>query len=192
RGRLRPSTDHGPGGIPGSRRDREGHGDVHARGVSQAEGTDPAVVTRNANEGVWGKRNGSPNSNESVWGGAGSAPPNCVVSRLARCPSSESPDVLLQKVHGSVTGEASAGRVIRRALVATEPVARALIDVHRHLGLGHPDLVPVLLGNGLVGLAEVQEHRTLRLLVGELRHGATVVPDGRGDTGYARGPPPRQ
>src|SRR5215813_2257320 len=126
--------------------------------------------------------------------GRGRNGPSQLYGRLASAlwRRAESPDVLLQEVHRAFAGEASAGRVIRRTLVAAEPVARALIDVHRHLGLGRPDLVPVLLGNGLVGLAEVQEHRTLRLLVGELRHGATVVPDGRGDTGYARGRQPRQ
>src|SRR5262249_60240994 len=75
RRRFWPSAHHGSGGIPRPRRDREGYGDGLARGVSEAEGTHGAVVTRNVNEGGWGKRNGSPNVKQSVWGGALSAPP---------------------------------------------------------------------------------------------------------------------
>src|SRR5262245_25254851 len=139
------------------------------------------------------------------FGGSGTGPPTSVnrfgrgrfgpsqlYGRMASAlsPSVESPHVLLQKLHGAFPREARAGRVKRGALVATEAVASTLIDVHRHLGLGGPDRVPVVLGDGLVGLAEVQQHRTLRRLVGELGHGTAVVAAGGGAAGHARGREP--
>src|SRR6266566_2059389 len=68
--------------------------------------------------------------------------------------------------------------VERAALVAREAVARR-VHVLLEVRVVLLDLLPVLLGDGRVGLAPVEDHRTLRLLRRRVADAAAVVRDGR-------------
>src|SRR3989442_1641908 len=88
------------------------------------------------------------------------------------------PDVLLEELDRALAGLVRARLVERAALVAREAVARrvhVLLEVRVIL----LDLLPVLLGDGRVGLAPVEDHRTLRLLRRRVADAAAVVRDRR-------------
>src|SRR5437899_150260 len=100
------------------------------------------------------------------------------------------PDVLLEELDRALARLIRAGLVERGALVARKAVARG-IDVLREVRvLLH--LLPVLLGDRRVGLAPLEDDRTLRLLgrrVGdaaavERDRGGHAVDAGRGQPGH--------
>src|SRR5512145_2539702 len=99
------------------------------------------------------------------------------------------PHVFAEELQRALAGQARAGLVEGRPLVAAEAVA-SRIDVHRQRGLGGSDAIPVLLGDRGVGLAEVQQDGTARRLLGEVRDSSAVVADGGADAVHAGGGQP--
>src|SRR5207245_820611 len=87
------------------------------------------------------------------------------------------PDVLLEELDRALAGLVRARLVERAALVAREAVARR-VHVLLEVRVVLLDLLPVLLGDGRVGLAPVEDHRTLRLLRRRVADAAAVVRDG--------------
>src|SRR5215470_111024 len=90
-------------------------------------------------------------------------------------------EVLRQELHRSRARERRAGRVIGATLVAVEAVSRRRIDVERQLGVRGADLRVVIRRDGLVRLAEVEQHGAARLLGGRLGDATAVVAHGTGD-----------
>src|SRR2546430_12427908 len=88
------------------------------------------------------------------------------------------PDVLLEELDRALAGLVRARLVERAALVAREAVARR-VHVLLEVRVVLLDLLPVLLGDGRVGLAPVEDHRTLRLLLRLVADAAAVVCGGR-------------
>src|SRR6266446_3835029 len=88
------------------------------------------------------------------------------------------PDVLLEELDRALAGLVRARLVERAALVAREAVARR-VHVLLEVRVVLLDLLPVLLGDGRVGLAPVEDHRTLRLLRRRVADAAAVVRDVR-------------
>src|SRR5438552_15974488 len=101
------------------------------------------------------------------------------------------PGVVLEELDGALAGLVRARLVERAALVAREAVARR-VHVLLEVRVVLLDLLPVLLGDGRVGLAPVEDHRTLRLLRRRVADAAAVVRDGRRHAVDRRcGPPGR-
>src|SRR5690348_5742829 len=72
---------------------------------------------------------------------------------------------LREEFEGAVEGELGAFGVEAAALVAGEAVAR-LVDVDRHVRSRLPHLLDIAHGDALIGLAEMEQHRRVRLFVG--------------------------
>src|SRR5207249_2794196 len=105
-----------------------------------------------------------------------------------RAPAAQAPrlaEVAPNEVERAAPREDGARLVIARPLVTVEAVPRR-VDVHRQRRVRRTDLRVVLLRDGLVRLAEVEEHRAARRLVRRVRNAATVVADGAGDGVDAR------
>src|SRR5216683_2271634 len=117
------------------------------------------------------------------------APHPCPLPRGER---DEELDVLRQELRSARPRQLGAGLVIAAALVAAEPVPGSGIDVHGQVGLRGPDARVVLGRDGLVRLAEMEEHGTARRLRGGVGHAAPVVADGGPDPVDARGSQPGQ
>src|SRR5437588_12096759 len=92
----------------------------------------------------------------------------------------------LQSVERAAPRERRARLVVAPALVAVEPVARR-VDVHRKRRVGRLDPLVVLLRDGLVGLAEVEDDRALRALLRGVGDAATVIAARAGDAVAPRG-----
>src|SRR5213593_1674313 len=100
------------------------------------------------------------------------------------------PDVLLQELDRALHRLVGARLVVRGALVAVQAVA-GRVDVLLEVRVLLLDLLPVLLRDGGIGLAPVEDHRGLRLLRRGVRDAAAVVRDRGGDAVDPRGREPR-
>src|SRR2546426_10602335 len=115
------------------------------------------------------------------------APHPCPLPRGER---DEELDTLRQELRSARPRQLGAGLMIAPALVAAEPVPGGRIDVHGQVGLRGPDARVVLGRDGLVRLAEMEEHGTARRLRGGVGHAAAVVADGGPDAVHSSGGPP--
>src|SRR6185295_3650771 len=105
-------------------------------------------------------------------------------------PSARLADVLAEELDGALAGLTRARLVEGAALVAAEAVA-GRVDVHRDLRVLSRDAIPVVLGDRLVGLAEMEHHRALGLLAGGVGHAAAVERRRGGHAVDPRGGQPR-
>src|SRR5690606_21143369 len=85
-------------------------------------------------------------------------------TRARRRPAATaSAQCLVQEGEGPALRQRRAVLAVARPLVAAEAVARAGIHEHFHLGPRLPDDLDVGQGNGLVGFAEMELNRAVRL-----------------------------
>src|SRR6202034_4100046 len=110
---------------------------------------------------------------------------NCIAASLRGggrlAAAAAAPEMPGEKLAGTLGGKRGSLRVVARALVAVEAVARALVNVERGAGRGRRlDALAVALWNALVRAAEVIHNRAPGPAVEVIRDSA-VIHDGAGE-----------